>query len=165
MFNANSRLNKNEWISDPRVPDPENLPIPLGWTLIIRPYPIQEKTKGGILLINDTIDFTHYLTNVGRIVAMGPCVWNKPEHKDKDGNKFNWAEVGDFVSYGSHVGVKRKFKGVSYLVLVDDEIVEVLRDPLVYENSGLPYTMDIPEEHLKKYNTIHNPKFSKKKAV
>lgn len=158
-YQLNTKLNRNEWITDPRVPEPENLPQPIGWTLLIRPYPIQQKSKGGIILTSESVDFANYLTNVGRVVSVAPCCWNRNEHRNKQGEQFDWVEVGDFVEYASHTGLKRKFKGVSFIVLMDDEIITKLPDPLVYTNEQGGFDIDIPEEDLKKYNTIHNPNY------
>jgi co-chaperonin GroES (HSP10) len=153
MFQSNQKLNKNEWIVDPRIPDPENLPEPIGWTLLVRPYPVKQTSKGGIILIDETIDYANYLTNIGRVVKIGPCCWNRPEHRNKDGERFDWVKEGDFIEYAAHTGMKRLFKGVSYIVLMDDEVVSRLPDPLV---DGDKMTMDIPQEDLEKYNTVYN---------
>jgi len=156
-----SKLSKNEWITDPRVEDPDNLPEPLGWCLLVRPYPVKQNAKvSTIILPDDQIDHVNYLTNIGRVVAVGPSCWTRPEHKTKDGEQKDWAEVGDFITYPRNVGAKRKFKGVSYVLLVDDEIVEKLPDPQVFDEGT--YILDVPKEHLKKYNTIYNKKKGKK---
>lgn len=156
-YQAGGRLNNEGWITDPSVPDPDNLPVPLGWTLIVRPYPISEKTRGGIILSADDRNLTANVTNIGRVVSLGKCVWNRPHHRDAEGNQFKWVEIGDFVAYPKHVGSKRKFKGVSFIVLNDDEITDFLPDPQVFDETGM--SLEIPKEHLEKYNTVHNPNF------
>jgi co-chaperonin GroES (HSP10) len=142
------------WITDPTVPDPENLPAPLGWCVLIRPYPVsqnQEKTK--IILATSELDYMNHVTNIGRVVAIGPCAWNRPEHRMKDGTQKDWVQVGDFVSYPKNVGSRRKYKGVSYVLLVDDEINERLPDPQVFDEGF--FKINIPQEHLEKYNTVY----------
>ncbi len=156
-FQAGGRLDNAEWVTDPLVNDPENLPVPLGWTILVRPYPVQEKTQGGIILSTDDRNMMANITNIGRVVSIGKCAWNRPNHRDPQGKQFNWVEVGDFVAYPKHVGAKRKFKGVSFVVLNDDEITDFLPDPQVFNESGVK--LDIPEEHLIKYNTIYNANF------
>lgn len=156
-YQAGGRLDSADWVTDPLVPDPQNLPVPLGWTLLIRPYPISEKAQGGILLSTDDRNMMSNITNVGRVVSIGKCCWNRSHHKDADGNQFQWVKGGDFVAYPKHSGAKRKFKGVSYIVLNDDEITDFLPDPQVYDETS--YTLNIPKEHLEKYNTIHNSNF------
>ena len=150
---ANTKLDQNTWITPPEVEDPANLPQPLGWCLLVRPYPIhQDKNKSSIIMSESEIDYMNYVTNIGRVVSIGPCCWQGAEHR-QNGEQKNWVEVGDFISYPKNVGARRKFKGVSYVLLVDDEIVERLPDPQVFDNSY--YRINIPEDHLKKYNTVH----------
>jgi len=159
-YHSAGKLSQNSFLTDPLVPDPENLPVPLGWSLLVRPYPVKETTKGGIIMSSSDIDYTNNTTNIGRVVAIGPCCWSQPQHRNIHGEKFNWVEVGDFVSYPKHTGGKRKFKGVSFIILNDDEITDFLPDPLVFNEVG--NQMNIPEDDLKKYNTVYNPNYKQK---
>lgn len=152
-YQSSSKLSSNSWITDPTVPDPENLPEPLGWCILVRPYPVAQTSKSSIILSSGEMDFLNHVTNIGRVVAVGPCAWNRAEHVMKDGTQRDWVKVGDFVSFPKHVGSKRKFKGVSYVLMVDDEIVERLPDPQVFDDGY--YHINIPQEHLEKYNTIY----------
>lgn len=152
-YQANTKLDQNAWITPPSIPDPVNIPEPLGWTLLVRPYPVaQDTTRSKVLLPTTELDYLNYVTNIGRVIAIGPCCWSRPEHK-VNGEQKDWVKVGDFISYPKNVGARRKFKDVSYVLLVDDEIVERLPDPQVFNNSF--YKIDIPEEHLKIYNTVY----------
>lgn len=154
MYQKSSGLDNNDFITDPNVPDPDNLPEPLGWNIYVRPYPINEQTKGGIILPDDEINFMNQQVNIGRVVKIGPCCWNRSQHTNSEtGERFNWVNEGDFVSYPKHKGAYRKFKNVSFLILNDDEIVERLPDPLVFEYSH--FEVNIPEDHLKYYNTVY----------
>lgn len=157
-YQAGGRLDNADWVTNPTVPDPENLPVPLGWTVLIRPYPITEKTRGGIILSSDDRNSLSNTTNIGRVVSIGRCCWNRSHHKDASGNQFQWVQVGDFVAFPKHSGAKRKFKGVSYIVLNDDEITDFLPDPQVYDEQS--YQLDIPKEHLEMYNTIYNKNYT-----
>lgn len=161
MYQQGGRLDNAGWVTDPNIPDPENLPVPLGWNILIRPYPLAEATKSGIILSSDDRDSLANVINIGRVVAIGKCAWNRSSHRDSEGNQFNWVEVGDFVSYPKHVGAKRKFKGVSFVVLSDDEITDFLPDPQVFDETNA-FTLEIPEDHLTKYNTIKNPNYTKR---
>lgn len=151
-YQANFKLDANSWITPPDVKDPDNLPIPLGWLLLVRPYPvISNKAKTSIILPGTEVDYMNYVTNIGRVVAIGPCCWNTAEYLTKDGEKQNWVEVGDFISFPKNVGARRKFKGVSYVTLTHDDIMERLPDPQVFDDSF--YKLDIPDDHMTKYNT------------
>jgi len=153
-YQVASKLDKNGWITSPSVPDPDNLPIPVGWCLLVRPYPVTaNKQKTSLIMVDETADYMNYITNIGRVVAVGPSCWSRPEHRTIDGEQIPWAKVGDFVSFPKNVGARRNFKGVSYVLLVDDEILERLPDPQVFDEGF--YKLDIPQEHLEKYNTIY----------
>ncbi len=149
-YESKGKLSNNGWISDPRTPDPENLPEPLGWHILVRPYPVAPSSHSTLITSSSDIDFMNYVTNIGRVVSIGPCCYNRAEHL-VDGKKQAWVQVGDFISFPKNVGAKRKFKGVSFMILADDEIVERLPDPQVFDNSY--YKIDVPEEHMLKYNT------------
>lgn len=153
-------LEYEKHITNPEIPDPENIPEPLGWQVLIRPYPIKDQTKGGIILA----ETEHYDNNtrVARVVKMGPCAFNRTHHQDREGNAFLWYEVGDFVGIPKFKGSMRKFKGVSFVLLNDDEVVERLPDPMVLEHSK--FQLNIPEEDLKKYNTVYNENYMKKRS-
>lgn len=154
-YQAPSSLDQTSWITDPNIPDPENLPIPLGYHILVRPYPIEyNKQKSSLILHSNEIDYMNYVTNIARVVSIGPCCWNRAEHRMSDGSQQDWVKVGDFVSYPKNIGARRKFKGVSFVLLADDEIVERLLDPQVFDDAS--YRVNIPEDHLTKYNTCYN---------
>lgn len=131
IYTQGTKISKNTLCSDPRLPDPENLPEPLGWNLLVRPYPVEETTKSGLILPEESVDFYSRMLNIARVVKIGPCCWSRRDHYDRNGNQFNWVDVGDVVSYPKHVGVGRKISGIYYVLLGDDEIVEKLPDPSV----------------------------------
>tara|TARA_R110000851_G_scaffold10031_1_gene36688 strand:+ start:5481 stop:5792 length:312 start_codon:yes stop_codon:yes gene_type:complete len=97
----------------------------------------------------------NYVTCVGRVVAVGPCCWTRAEHRNMEGEQFPWVEVGDFVAWPRHAGAKHKIKGVSFITLVDDEITQRLIDPQILDDDEEYFKVDIPQEHLEMYNTIH----------
>lgn len=147
-----SSLDKNGWITPPTIADPDNLPKPLGWTLLVRPYPVVKSHKSSIIMPDSDIDHMAYVTNVARVVSVGPCCWTRPEHRI-NGEQQDWVKEGDFITFPKNSGARRKFKGVSYVLLVDDEVLEKLDDPQIFDDDF--YTLDIPQEHLEKYNTVY----------
>lgn len=153
-----TNMHDNDYICDPELPDPDNIPQMLGWNILVRPYPIEAMSRGGIILSTNDVEYGKHATNVARVVDIGPCAWNRSQHRDKDGNRFDWVQVGDFVSYPRHVGKMRNYKGVTFTVLADDEINERLVDPMVFGEDSR-FVLQIPQEDLEKYNTIYNPNF------
>lgn len=158
-YQAATRYEKNSaWITDPRVPDPEQLPNPLGWCLLVRPYPIiVNRDKTSLIVGQNDLDFMNYVANIGKVIKIGPCCWNRPEHKNKDGERFDWVKEGDFVAFSKSVGARRKYKGVSYVLLVDDDVIEKLDDPQFFSDQDL-YKLDIPEDGEIKKEELNNDK-------
>ena len=50
----------------------ERLPDPTGWRILVLPYKGQGKTKGGIILADETIEERSYTTVTGLVLKMGP---------------------------------------------------------------------------------------------
>lgn len=120
-------IKNDQWISgdEDNVSDPSPLPTIPGYNVLVRPVSIKAKTKGGILLPDSTVDDMSYLTTVGKVLAVGNLAY-----QDKD--KFpsgSWCEVGDYVCYGKHAGVKMIYKGVKLILLYDDQIMLKVENP------------------------------------
>ena len=117
---------KNDlWITDEEeVADPDVLPELPGYHVLIRPVSVKSKTKGGIFIPDSTRDDMSYLTTVGRVIAVGDLAY-------MDKNKFPtgaWCKIGDYVSYGKHLGTKLFYKGVRFILLFDDQITMRVQD-------------------------------------
>ena len=55
-----------------RIPKKEpNLPKPTGWRMIVLPFKMKEKTKGGIVLAETTLERQQVASQVGLVLAMG----------------------------------------------------------------------------------------------
>jgi len=109
-------------ITDSDVPNPEPLPKMGRYNLLVRPMAVKKKSKGGILLPDVSRENIHYLQTVGQVVSMGPDCFN--------GEKATPAcEVGDYVVWSRGRGVRMCYKGVKFVVLVDDEVLMTVPDP------------------------------------
>lgn len=122
MTSSPNKVDNSEFATDATVPDsPDILNMPVGWRVIVRPLPPQEKTKGGIIRI-DT--HSQELTEtVGKLVAIGPLSW-----KDERSGGVNWAELNDHVMFGKWAGKRFEYGGVKYVLLNDDEIIARVPD-------------------------------------
>jgi hypothetical protein len=72
----------------------DELPEPSGWRILVLPFTPKEKTKGGLIIAQESLDRLRIATNCGYVLKMGPLAY-----KDKD--KFDTALVqrkrlGDF---------------------------------------------------------------------
>lgn len=120
-----NNVSNADWNTDEAIPDsPEVHDIPVGWRVIVRPVAPQAKTKGGILLTQQTQDSQAMTETVGRLVAVGPQAWG-----DTERFSYPWANVGDNVMFGKYAGKKFEYGGVKYVLLNDDEIIGRVPDP------------------------------------
>ena len=51
------------------------LPEPSGWRLLVLPFTPREKTKGGILIAQESLDKLRVATNCGYVLKMGPLAY------------------------------------------------------------------------------------------
>ena len=77
--NALSEKYKNESKGEIEPLNPENikkqkeqLPDPSGWRLLVLPFTPKEKTKGGLMLAETTLEKQEVASQVGLVMAMGP---------------------------------------------------------------------------------------------
>ena len=112
----------NAWITPKDVPD-EDLPRIPSADIVIRPCRAPEKTKGGIILTDQYRGDLQNVTNVGRVVAVGERAFQDEEDMKP------WCEVGDYVVYRKHTGVKIKYGNVVYVFLPSYQIFMTGVDP------------------------------------
>jgi co-chaperonin GroES (HSP10) len=140
---------RSDWITPNEIPDPEKLPGIKGWNLLVRPIAPAEKTKSGIFLPDRTKDDLQYLTNVGRVVAMGSLCYTDPgvmteiakfpEAFDDTLNDTSlsrygyyeepWCKVGDFIIWAKNKGAKLKYQEIIYVMLKDEDVLATIDDP------------------------------------
>ena len=59
------------------------LPKPTGWRLLVLPFKMKEKTKGGLVLAETTLERQQVASQVGLVMAMGPqCYKDKERYPD-----------------------------------------------------------------------------------
>ncbi len=103
----------------------EKIPQPSGWRMVLFPLRLQGKTKGGVLLTDDTVTESQVTTNICKVLKMGPeC------YKDKE--KFPsgpWCKEGDWVLITRYAGSRIRIDGGELRIINDDEILAVVDDP------------------------------------
>ena len=55
------------------------LPQPTGWRMLVLPFRMKERTDGGILMGQETIDRQQVASQCGNVIAMGPDCYNDKE--------------------------------------------------------------------------------------
>jgi len=110
--------------------NPENiqksqLPAPSGWRLLVLPFSPREKTKGGILIAQESLDKLRIATNCGYVISMGPLAYHDKE-KFPTGP---WCKIGDWVIFARYAGSRLPIEGGEVRILNDDEVLGTLKDP------------------------------------
>lgn len=120
--------NTSENITNENVPDPEGLPEIGGDYVLVRPVQTQTEKVGNIIMADDIQDDVKYLSNVGKILAIGPMAYKK-----SDGTVVKWfndgLKVGDYVQWERFVGRRLRYKGVNMALVKDVALQMKITDP------------------------------------
>ena len=101
------------------------LPQPTGWRLLILPFKMNDKTKGGIYLGESTLEKQQVASQCGNVLAVGPDAYGDKE-RFPDGP---WCKVGDWVMFARYAGSRIKIEGGEVRLLNDDEILATIKNP------------------------------------
>lgn len=91
--------------------------VPTGGHLLVMPDKVEERTKGGIILPQETRDKEQTAATVGTLIAAGSGAWADID----DGSP--WAIVGDRVSYARYAGVSMLGQDNETYILINDNDV------------------------------------------
>ena len=103
----------------------ERLPEPTGYRLLVLPYSGPKKTKGGVILSDQTAETIQMTTVCAYVLKLGPLAY-----QDKD--KFPtgaWCKKGDWIIFGRYAGSRFKIEGAEVRILNDDEIIATISNP------------------------------------
>jgi co-chaperonin GroES (HSP10) len=103
----------------------DRLPRPTGWRLVVLPYQGTKKSKGGIVLADETLERQRVTTVCGYVLAVGDLAY-------ADTNKFPngpWCQKGDWIVFGRYAGARLNIDGGEIRILNDDEILARINDP------------------------------------
>ena len=101
------------------------LPEPCGWRLLVLPFTPKEKTRGGILIAQESLDKLRVATNCGDVLKMGPLAYEDKE-KYPTGP---WCKKGDWVIFARYAGSRLPIEGGEVRLLNDDEVLGTIQDP------------------------------------
>ena len=101
------------------------LPVPSGWRLLVLPFTPKEKTKGGIIIAQESLDKARIATNCGYVVKMGPMAYGDKE-KFPSGP---WCKEGDWVIFARYAGSRLPIEGGEVRLLNDDEVLDTIKNP------------------------------------
>ena len=101
------------------------LPQPTGWRLIVLPFKMDEKTKGGIIVNETTLEKQQVASQCGNVLAMGPqCYSDKERYPEGP-----WCKVGDWVIFARYAGSRIQIEGGEIRLLNEDEILATIENP------------------------------------
>jgi len=101
------------------------LPKPTGWRMLVLPFKMKEKTKGGVILAEDTLERQQVASQVGLVMAMGPqCYKDKERYPEGP-----WCKVNDWIMFARYAGSRIKIEGGEMRLLNDDEVLATIDSP------------------------------------
>ena len=101
------------------------LPEPTGWRLIVLPFKMDEKTKGGIIMNESTLEKQQVASQCGNVLAMGPqCYKDKERYPEGP-----WCKVGDWVIFARYAGSRIQIEGGEVRLLNEDEVLATVKNP------------------------------------
>ena len=101
------------------------LPKPTGWRLLDLPFKMKEKTKGGLVLAETTLEKQQVASQVGLVMAMGPqCYKDKERYPEGP-----WCKEKDWVMFARYAGSRIKIDGGEMRLLNDDEVLATIDSP------------------------------------
>ena len=103
----------------------DQLPEPVGYRLLVLPFTPKEKTKGGIIIAQESLDKARIATNCGYVIKMGPMAYGDKE-KFPTGP---WCKEGDWVIFARYAGSRLPIEGGEVRLLNDDEVLGTIKDP------------------------------------
>ena len=116
--------NKLVGVKPSKTEEPK-LPRPTGWRLLVLPFKMKEKTKGGVILAEDTLERQQVASQVGLVMAMGPqCYKDKERYPEGP-----WCKEKDWVMFARYAGSRFFIEGGEVRILNDDEILATILDP------------------------------------
>ena len=101
------------------------LPEPKGYKLLIAIPKVEEKTKSGVYMPDNTTKLEQTASIVGLVIEMG-------EDAYKDDQKFPngpYCKKGDFVIFRSYSGTRFKVESEEFRLINDDTVEAVVDDP------------------------------------
>ena len=101
------------------------LPKPTGWRMLVLPFKMKEKTKGGLVLAETTLEKQQVASQVGLVMAMGPdCYADKDRYPDGP-----WCKEKDWIMFARYAGSRIKIEGGEMRLLNDDEVLATIDSP------------------------------------
>jgi len=103
----------------------ESLPQPCGWRLLVLPFTPKDKTSGGLIISQESLDRLRIATNCGYVLKIGPLAYMDKE-KYPTGP---WCKEKDWVIFARYAGSRLPIEGGEVRLLNDDEVLGTIKNP------------------------------------
>ncbi len=103
----------------------DELPTPSGWRILVLPFTPKEKTSGGIIIAQESLDRLRIATNCGYVLKIGPLAYYDKEKYPTGA----WCKEGDWVIFARYAGSRLPIEGGEVRILNDDEVLGTIPDP------------------------------------
>ena len=103
----------------------DKLPDPTGWRILVMPFAVKEKTEGGIIIAQETLDRARVATQVGYVLKMGDLCYGDKERYPTG----PWCKEKDWVIFARYAGSRMQIDGGEIRLLNDDEVLGTIEDP------------------------------------
>ena len=103
----------------------DELPTPTGWRLLVLPFTPKDKTAGGLIISQESLDKARIATNCGYVLKIGPLAYLDKE-KYPTGP---WCKEKDWVIFARYAGSRLPIEGGEVRLLNDDEVLGTIPDP------------------------------------
>ena len=103
----------------------DSLPQPSGWRILVLPFTPKDKTKGGIIFSQESLDKLRIATNCGYVLKIGPLAYLDKE-KYPTGP---WCKEKDWVIFARYAGSRLPIEGGEVRLLNDDEVLGTIKNP------------------------------------
>tara|TARA_R110002020_G_scaffold148564_3_gene324435 strand:+ start:192 stop:635 length:444 start_codon:yes stop_codon:yes gene_type:complete len=100
------------------------LPQPTGWRILVLPFKMKEKTKGGIHITETALERQQVASTCGLVLAMGPNCYDKGKFPEGP-----WCKKGDWVIFARYAGSRIQIDGGEVRLLNDDEVLAKIENP------------------------------------
>ena len=128
----NALMEKYEKVKEKEPLNPESikgvtdqLPEPSGWRLLVLPFTPKEKTKGGIIIAQESLEKLRIATNCGYVIKVGPLAYHDKE-KFPTGP---WCKKGQWGIFARYAGSRLPIEGGEVRLLNDDEVLGTIENP------------------------------------
>ena len=126
-YQAASDLTEDKKHLDPETIEDQRdqLPEPSGWRILVLPFTPKEKTKGGIIIAQESLEKLRIATNCGYVIKLGPLAYHDKE-KYPTGP---WCKKGEWVIFARYAGSRLPIEGGEVRLLNDDEVLGTIDNP------------------------------------